>query len=266
VEKTTGAVGGGRADHLRGRAGFDHAAGVHKDDLGGGLAGEFHVVRHHDHRRAVGGELAHDGEDFAGELGVERARGFVEEQHGRLDGEGAGDGGALLLAAGELGRVGVGFVGEADAVEQGKRTVAGGVGREPADEAGGEREIFPDAQVGEEVELLKDHADAGAVGVERGVVTRVDEGAVAADFAGVGEHEKVEATEQRGFAGAAGAEDGGDGAGGDSERDGVEGDEGFEALGEGAGFEQGCGRGGGLRRHGGGSGFPTRARRARPAR
>ena len=120
--------------------------------------------------------------------------------------------------------------------------------------------------MGEEIELLKDHADAGAVGVEGGVVTRVDKGAVAADFAGVGKNEEIEATEQRGFAGAAGAEDGGDGTGGDSKRDGVEGDEGVEALGEGAGFEQGCGRGGGLRRHGGGSGFPTRARRARPAR
>lgn len=38
VEKPAGAVGLGGGDDLRGRAGFDHAAGVHEDDLGGGHA------------------------------------------------------------------------------------------------------------------------------------------------------------------------------------------------------------------------------------
>jgi len=51
VEKPAGAVGLGGGDYLCGRAGFDHAAGVHEDDLVGGQAREFHVVRPHDHRK-----------------------------------------------------------------------------------------------------------------------------------------------------------------------------------------------------------------------
>ena len=51
VEKPAGAVGLGGGDDFRGRAGFDPAAGVHEDDLGGGLPGEFYVVRRHDYRK-----------------------------------------------------------------------------------------------------------------------------------------------------------------------------------------------------------------------
>ena len=64
------------------------------------------------------GEPAHDVEDLADELGVERARRLVEEHELGLHGEGARDRDALLLAAGELRGVGVRLVGEPDAVEQ----------------------------------------------------------------------------------------------------------------------------------------------------
>ena len=52
-----------------------------------------------DHRHALVGELLHDGEDLADHLGVERARGLVEEHQARPHRQRAGDGDALLLAA-----------------------------------------------------------------------------------------------------------------------------------------------------------------------
>jgi hypothetical protein len=56
-------------------------------------------------------------EDFGGHLGVEGGGGLVEEEQAGLDGNGAGDGYTLLLAAAELGGffVGVGF--ELEALE-----------------------------------------------------------------------------------------------------------------------------------------------------
>ena len=64
------------------------------------------------------GEADHDVEDLVDHLRVERRGRLVEEHHLRVHGQRAGDGDALLLAAGELGRVLVGLVGDADPVEQ----------------------------------------------------------------------------------------------------------------------------------------------------
>ena len=66
----------------------------------------------------LAGEVLDDVEDLADQLGVERRGGLVEEQHFGSQGERAGDGDALLLAAGELPRVGVGLVREPDPLEQ----------------------------------------------------------------------------------------------------------------------------------------------------
>ena len=64
------------------------------------------------------GELLHHVEHLADQLRVERRGGLVEEHELRLHGQGAGDGDALLLPAGELRRVGVQLVVEADPREQ----------------------------------------------------------------------------------------------------------------------------------------------------
>lgn len=260
----------GGVEDLGGGALFDDAAGVHEDDLGGGGAGEIHVVGDDDHGDALGGEAAHDGDNLAGELGVERAGGLVEEQDGGLHGEGAGDGGALLLAAGEFAGVGVELIGEADAGEVLGGEGAGGGGIEAAHDARGEGDVFPDAQVGEEVELLENHPDAGAVGVERAVVARIGGDAVEADLAGVGHDEKIQAAQQGGFSRAAGAKHGGDGAGTDGEGDVGDGGEGAEVFREVERLKDGRGKPVGgrfhnwrVRRHGGGSGAPERGREGR---
>ena len=56
--------------------------------------------------------------------GVEVPGRLVGEDHPRLDGEGAGDRDALLLAAGEMRRQMVGAIGEADLGEERLRTLA----------------------------------------------------------------------------------------------------------------------------------------------
>ena len=67
-------------------------------------------------------ELALDRPDLLAQddpdLGVERRQRLVEEEDLRLDGERAGEGDALLLAAGQLPRVALAAVLEVDELEQ----------------------------------------------------------------------------------------------------------------------------------------------------
>ena len=81
-----------------------------------------------------------------------------------LHGEGAGDGDALLLAAGELAGVLVGLLGDADAFQQlhgvGLDLGAGAM----AHANRGEGDVLHGRQMREEVELLEDHADLAADG------------------------------------------------------------------------------------------------------
>ena len=107
------------AEQLVRRALLQDAALVHEDGAVGDFAGEADLVGDDDHRHVhLAGQRLHDVEHFADEFGVERGCRLVEQHELRLHGERAGDGDALLLAAGELRGVGVDFVGEADAVEQ----------------------------------------------------------------------------------------------------------------------------------------------------
>ena len=97
---------------------LDDDAAVHEDDVVGDLAGEAHLVGHDDHRHALLGELAHDAQHLADELGVEGRGRLVEEHQLGVHRQRPGDGDALLLAAGELRRVGVRLVAEPDLLEQ----------------------------------------------------------------------------------------------------------------------------------------------------
>ena len=63
-------------------------------------------------------------EDLLGALRVEVAGRLVGDEHGRVRHDRAGDGDALLLSAGELPRVVVRAVGQADDLERGQRALA----------------------------------------------------------------------------------------------------------------------------------------------
>ena len=102
---------------------------VHERDALADVAGEAELVGDDDHGHAGRREIAHHGQHLADEFGVERRGRLVEQDQLRPHGERAGDGDALLLAAGELRWIGVALVAEADAVEQRDARVARGLGR-----------------------------------------------------------------------------------------------------------------------------------------
>ena len=64
------------------------------------------------------GQVAHDVEHVAHQLGVEGRGGLVEEHELGVHGQGPGDGHPLLLAAGELVGVVVDLVGQAHPLEE----------------------------------------------------------------------------------------------------------------------------------------------------
>ena len=112
-----------------------------------------------------GGEAAQEPGDLASVSGVEVGGGFVGEQDGGVVGEGAGDGDALLLAAGELVGPEPEAVAEPDAVEKVGGAVAGGVAG-GAGEVAGELDVLAGAERGEQVEVLEDEPEVA--GPQRG--------------------------------------------------------------------------------------------------
>ena len=89
-----------------GRSGLDlllDDAAVENVDGALGVARETGVVRHHHDGGAGAVERMQQFHHGVTVLGIEVAGGLVREQDRRGTGEGAGDGDALLLTAGELG-------------------------------------------------------------------------------------------------------------------------------------------------------------------
>src|SRR6478752_1031771 len=148
-------------EFLGGRVLDDLAVG-HEHDAVGGLAGEAHLVGDHDHGHALLGELDHDVQDLVDHFRVQRRGGLIEEHHLGLHGQGAGDGNALLLAAGELGRKFGGLVPAADAFQQRHGVLVGLTLGDALDLDRAKGDVFQDGLVGEEVEGLEYHADVGA--------------------------------------------------------------------------------------------------------
>ena len=114
AEEVLGAVALRVGEELLGRADLDDLAVGHEHDAVGGLAGKAHLVGHDDHRHALLGEADHDVEHLVDHLGVEGGGRLVEEHDLGVHRERARDRDALLLAAGELGRVLLGLVRDAE--------------------------------------------------------------------------------------------------------------------------------------------------------
>src|SRR5215471_16818037 len=91
---------------------------IHEDHMIGHLTGKTHLVCHHHHRHTFLGKLAHDLEHLADQLRIERRSGFVKEHEFGVHGERTSNSNALLLAAGELVRIDMGFLDEANFVKQ----------------------------------------------------------------------------------------------------------------------------------------------------
>jgi len=123
----------------------------------------------------------------------------------------AGDGRALLLAAGELGGVVVPVESQVHLVQQVLALPAQGVGVQTAvGHARGQLQVLQQGQVGEEVELLEDHAGALAhglvLGLVLGVFGEIEVNARHRQAAPVRRLQPVEAAQQGALAGPAAAD------------------------------------------------------------
>ena len=218
VKETTRAIRGRVREEFARRVDLDDAALVHEDDPVGDRAGEAHLVGDDEHGHAGASELENDVEDLAHHFRIEGGGDLVEEEDLGGHHEGAHDGDALALAAGELARVVVGAVRQADALEQFQRPRARVGARFSGDEAGGERQVPHDGEVGEELVRLEDHADAAA-NLGPGDAGRGQVGPVEEDLPGVDGFEAVNGAQERGLAAAGGPDDDDDFTVGDVEGD-----------------------------------------------
>ena len=112
-------------DHVGGCAGLNDHAPVHEDQAVADLPGEADLVGDHDHGHARSSQILHHVEYLADQLRIQSARRFVEEHQLGLHRQRPGDGHPLLLSAGQLGRIAVQLIRQADPVEQGPRLFAG---------------------------------------------------------------------------------------------------------------------------------------------
>src|SRR5690606_17445097 len=103
-KKVTRTVGLRVGEELVGGVLLDDLPVRHEHDPVGGPAGETHLVRDDHHRHPVASQPDHDVEHLLHHLGVQRGGRLVEQEQLRIHGQSPGDGDALLLAAGELGR------------------------------------------------------------------------------------------------------------------------------------------------------------------
>ena len=157
------------------------------------------------HGHAALGEGLHDAQHLAHHFGVQGGGGLIKEQDLRVHGHGTGDGDTLLLTAGDLPGPGVDVGGHAHLLQ-----VLHGVGAglltaalEYLDLAC--HAVFQHGHVVEEVEGLKHHPHMGAVGGGVGPA-RQDVSPVIENFTRCGGLQEIDAAQQRGLAGAGGAD------------------------------------------------------------
>lgn len=250
-----GADAGGGLEIERARRGdLDDLAGFHDGDAVGDGHGIGAVVGDEEGGHPFGAE---DGGDFVAHLhaeaGIEVGEGLIEEEDAGMRCEGAEEGNALLLAAGELVGVPVAEPFEVGHAEELFDAAAFAALESVADVPG-------DGEVGEEGVFLEDEADGAAVGGHV-VVGAFDELAGEANLPGGDAFEAGDGAEQGSFAAAAPAEERDEFAGCEAERGSVDGPEAAVANvdgGDAEGFARRRGRGFMIR--------ASQSRLSRPAR
>ncbi len=167
-------------EHLGHRAFLDYHAGVHHRHAVADAADHVHLVGdQHDGQAQFAVDLGQQLQHLAGGLRVEGAGGLVAQQDLRPGAQRPGDADALLLPAGELRRVLVGVLLQADAGQQlGDPGVDLGAAQ-LAGQAQRHGDIVGDGLRRQQVEVLEDHPDllaeaAQALGIEGGDVDAVD--------------------------------------------------------------------------------------------
>ena len=156
-----------------------------------------------DHRHAAAGQLLHQLQNLSDHLGVKGGGRLVKQQHVGVHGQRAHNRNALLLPAGQHVGVGVGLVGQTDALQQLHGFLVGLGLLHQAQTHGGQRDVLLHRQVGEQVEMLEHHAHllAHMVNVVVGDFLAVED-----DMAAVRLLQTVQAAQKRGFSAARGAD------------------------------------------------------------
>ena len=175
--------------------------------MGADLADDGHFMGdHHDGDAQPPVDVLQKRQDRLGGHGIQRAGGLVAEQHLRIGGQGAGDGHALLLAAGELRGIGVRLVRQAHDLQQ---LLHAPVGLLPRHMGQLQRiaHVLRHGGLHQQVELLKDHAHALAQLPQLPRVHVEDVLPVHQNPPGCGRLQPVHAADQRGLARAAQADD-----------------------------------------------------------
>ncbi len=197
-----------RAGKRRGGAGFvGFDLTVFDVDDAAGVFGDFGFVGDDDDGDAGAVEFLEEFHDLATAVGIEVAGGFIGHEDGGIVDEGAGDGDALLLAAGEFVGAVVEALAEADLFEEFLRAGGFVVDFVAVDEWEGD--VVDGGGAAQEVELLEDEADG--FGADVGELVVVEPGDVFVEElegAGVGLVEEAEEVEEGRFAGAGLAHDG----------------------------------------------------------
>src|SRR5690606_16650796 len=194
------------------------APGLHGEDAVRHDLGLREVVRHHDRRGAlVAQDVAHVHREPRAQRGVEGAERLVEREHARTGCQGAGEGHALALAAGQLVDAAFAVALEADELEQ-LLDAGGALGRWHARRLEAVGDVAHDGAVREELAVLEHQTHPALVHGQAAQVL-----ALPAHRAGIG-HDAGDRSEQRGLAAAGGAHDRRDLAALHREARGVDGD------------------------------------------
>ena len=159
------------------------------------------------HGHALLGKIPHQVQHLTHHLGVQGGGGLVEQHDLRIHGQSADDRDPLLLAAGEhIGEL-VGLVGKANALQQGHGLLLGCGGSLFLQGHGGHGDVLQHRLVGKQVEVLEHHAHLLTVQVDVHRLARQIR-TVEEDGAGGRLLQQIQTPQQRGFAGAGGADDG----------------------------------------------------------
>ena len=125
-------------------------------------ANQLAIVRGHQHRRPTGVDLAEQVHDLERQIRIEVARRLVGDHQHRVVHQRARDRNALLLAAGQILRIRVHPVLQADPFEHLKRAAPLLRGGTPS--TSGTNEMFSSTvRLGNQLEVLKDESDAAAI-------------------------------------------------------------------------------------------------------
>jgi hypothetical protein len=158
-------------------------------------------MRDHNHRHAAGAEVGDELKSSLDHFRIQRGGGLVEEHHLRRHGQRAGDRNPLLLASRQHSGAGTGLVLQANSLQLSQREFLGRVRGQPAQLARPQRDVLEDAQMREQVVVLKHHADALAEPV--GIVVQYRP-SVEQDVATIGLVEAIQGAQQRRLTGARG--------------------------------------------------------------